>query len=129
MTGEEKQRMIHIRIKEDVHKELRKAAAEYDLTIQDIVSEAVEERVEAFEEGLLLEREKELLNYEAELLRSETQNVPESMEISIEHEIDTKDEVSAHGSSLHTRLDSVLKGIRQIQAELKEISRKLSENE
>ena len=126
MTGEEKQRMIHIRIKEDIHKELRKAAAEYDLTIQEIVSEAVEERVEAFEEGLLLEREKELLKHEAELLRSETRNVPGSMEISIEHEIDTKDEVSAHGSSLHKRLDSMQESIRQIQAELKEISRKLS---
>ncbi len=46
MTDEEKQRMIHIRIKSDIHKELRKAAAESDQTMQELVAEAVEQRVE-----------------------------------------------------------------------------------
>ena len=50
MTPDEKERMIHIRINNELHKELRKAAAEYDLTMQDIVSEAVEKRIQALEE-------------------------------------------------------------------------------
>ena len=54
MTPEEKQRMIHIRIDGGTHKELRKVAAEYDLTLQEIVAEAVESRVQALEAEIML---------------------------------------------------------------------------
>ncbi len=50
MTNKEEQRLIHIRIDRNVHKDLRRVAAEYDLTIQDIVSGAVEKTVHRFTE-------------------------------------------------------------------------------
>ena len=50
MGSNDEQRMIHIRIDRNVHRDLRRAAAEYDLTIQDIVSGAVERTVEGFAE-------------------------------------------------------------------------------
>lgn len=55
MTDEEKQRMIHIRIKSDIHRELRKAAAESDQTMQELVAEAVEQKVEEREIQLHIE--------------------------------------------------------------------------
>jgi hypothetical protein len=55
MTEEEKQRMIHIRLGSDLHRELRRAAAEYDVTLQEIVSKAVEDRVHAIEAEIRLE--------------------------------------------------------------------------
>ena len=51
MTERSEQRMIHIRIDRSVHRDLRRAAAEYDLTIQDIVSNAVEKTVDCFAGG------------------------------------------------------------------------------
>ena len=66
MSPEEKQRMVHIRLDSEVHRELRKAAAEYDITIQEIVSDAVEKRVENFDAEIRLERRQEELEKKAE---------------------------------------------------------------
>ena len=45
MTTDEKERMIHIRLDEDVHKDLRKAAADEDTSMQKLVSKVVSRTV------------------------------------------------------------------------------------
>jgi len=45
MSAEEKDRMIHIRLDEEVHKDLRKAAAEEDTSMQKLVSKVVSQTV------------------------------------------------------------------------------------
>jgi len=45
MTQGEKNRMIHIRLEEEVHKDLRKAAAEEDTSLQELVSRVVSRTV------------------------------------------------------------------------------------
>ena len=45
MTTDEKERMIHIRLDEEVHKDLRKAAAEEDTSMQKLVSKVVSRTV------------------------------------------------------------------------------------
>jgi predicted transcriptional regulator len=66
MESDNDRRMIHIRIDSDLHRELRKVAAEFDETIQDIAERAVEERVEILRSRMLVARERELLKKEAE---------------------------------------------------------------
>lgn len=41
--------MVHIRLPEDVHKKVRVRAAEADITIQDWVLEAIQERLKPSE--------------------------------------------------------------------------------
>lgn len=80
MENDVDRRMIHIRIDNELHKELRKVAAEFDGTIQDIVARAVEERVEELRERILLEKEKELLELEARCMQMENELDNESPE-------------------------------------------------
>jgi hypothetical protein len=134
MTSEEKERMIHIRINNDLHKELRKAAAEYDLTMQDIVSEAVEKRIqslEGVEAGVELEIER--LEKHARELEIRLQERLESLEVEIEEELDTEgsDEGSnsIFESSVEKRLESFGDKLEEILNRLSAIQQRLEVGE
>jgi len=53
-TNQTKNRMIHIRLPEDLHKRLRIRAAETDRTIQDWVVEALQEELKRQEKDKAL---------------------------------------------------------------------------
>jgi tetrahydromethanopterin S-methyltransferase subunit G len=74
MTEDEKQRMIHIRLGSGLHRDLRRAAAEYDVTRQEIVSKAVEERVHAIEAEIRLEEKSLDLEQKARELEQRMQD-------------------------------------------------------
>jgi hypothetical protein len=46
MTHAEKARMIHIRLEDEVHRDLRRAAAEEDTSLQELVSRVVSRSVD-----------------------------------------------------------------------------------
>jgi hypothetical protein len=78
MTEDEKQRMIHIRLGSDLHRELRRAAAEYDVTLQEIVSKAVEDRVHAIEAEIRLEEKSLELEEKARVVEQRMEEIAES---------------------------------------------------
>ena len=110
MTGKEEQRMIHIRIDRSVHRDLRLVAAEYDLTIQDIVAEAVEKRVDSFAEG----------------------DVPVQKSYTLEIEDAGEESPSILGSNGDPQYASVLRRIEgkldKLSSKVDEIGRRLDEN-
>lgn len=127
MTPDESQRMIHIRINNAIHKELRKAAAEYDLTIQDIVSEAVAERVDAFEAEAKMERAEKMLE-KAERKTSEYEKEIseklESINVTIEEECDAE----ARGEGTEASFSTVIfSRFDEIEVKLEGISSRLAE--
>ncbi len=125
MTLEEKQRMIHIRINNAVHKELRKVAAEYDLTIQEIVSNAVEEKVEALETQVRLEREQVKLERKAHELETMIMERIEPLQIEIEQEFAAEapnyTESSADKVSVMERLETIEREIETLVGEISKI--------
>lgn len=133
MTSEEKKRMIHIRISDEIHKELRKAAAEYDLTIQEIVSDAVEERVEAFEEVLVAEAEKQAALREELLAEAERQQAErnlkdggEPVEVRIEHEMSVPGVEGEFRTSVILGLEELRRELEALRSEVAQIHRELS---
>ncbi len=126
MSPEEKQRMIHIRIDNGVHKELRKVAAEYDLTIQEIVSGAVEETVEDHEIELQLERRREKLERRHERIERRAMEIEkrrvdgrEPITVEIESEFEVNDE--SQSDSLMAKLLKIEKSVDTISIQIEEL--------
>jgi len=108
---EDKERMIHIRIKNAVHKDLRKLAAEYDLTMQDIVSEAVEKSIKNIEEiGLGMELQMEKFEKHANQLEEQMQERLESIQVDLDPGKDSDsydEEFSSFQVSIMEKLESI----------------------
>ncbi len=79
MTTDEKERMIHIRLDEEVHKDLRKAAADEDTSMQKLVSKVVSRTVSGGK----------LVNVIS--VSGEVQNQEQIITISLDEEDDSKE--------------------------------------
>lgn len=109
--------MIHIRLDREVHKELRKAAAEYDVSIQEIVSTAVEKQVEAFETEISVEKEGD--SYKLE--------ITDSIEVGMGSGVYEKT-VSTH-ASIANRLTEIESAVTVISERISEIKTMLAKHE
>lgn len=127
MPNDGEQRMIHIRIDSDVHRELRKVAAEFDVTIQDIVANAVEESVDALLSRVMMERERELLEREAQYLeREKIAEEAELLQEEIQREMEDHeaafteyhDSVIKRLDDIHGKVEALMDGITRIQESL-----------
>ncbi len=129
MSPEEKQRMLHIRLDRAVHKDLRKAAAEYDISIQEIVSDAVEKKVENLEAEIRKDRKKERLERKSrkyELKITDTIDCEPGEEL----ETDIVGELNTQASSLIVgRLESIENAICRLSEQIDEIRNMLLSNE
>lgn len=137
MSPEEKQRMIHIRIKDGVHRELRKVAAEYDLTIQDIVSGAVEETIEEKEIELKLEERRERLEKKAHEMEKTILERLEPLRVKIESEFETElpdlpdidPFLEELPEAVMAKLMKIEKSLGKMSLQLAELTKALVENE
>ena len=133
MTPEEKERMIHIRIKNDVHKDLRKLAAEYDLTMQDIVSKAVENSIRNIEKiGLGMEMQMEEFEKHAIKLEEQMKDKLESLQVDLDQEKDSEsydDEFSSFQVSIMEKLESIDEKIEMLLREVSGIKKSTDESE
>jgi hypothetical protein len=140
MTPEEKQRMIHIRIGDGTHKELRKVAAEYDLTLQEIVAHAVEDRVQAMEAEIMLEeKEKELerrarelelrLSGEIEPLHEEMEQEIRIREVALNKAVDIQVSVLERLDAIGDRIDQVMEEVSRLQKSMDAICRGSAEED
>ena len=143
MSPEVKQRMLHIRIDRAIHKVLRKAAAEYDISIQEIVADAVEKKLEGLDteiemEAKLEELEKKAQEYEVKC--EELEKKAREYELKISEEIETELDSSARDGreeeivleytvSVNDRLGDIENSIAKISDAVEEIKNMLSENE
>jgi len=137
MSPDENQRMIHIRIDRGVHKELRKVAAEFDLTIQEIVSDAVEEKIEDREMELKLEKKRAMLERKAKRMELKMLEKFEQFPFEIESEIETDlpepPELDPFAEELPeavmAKLMKIEKSIEKISIQLEELSATLGQSE
>ena len=117
MTHSEKQRMIHVRLDRKVHKELRKVAAEYDVSIQEIVSGAVEKQVEALETEISIQREGD--SYKLE--------ITESIDVGTGSEL--SEESVSKDVSIAGRLTGIESAITMIAEQISTIRKMLASHE
>ena len=134
MTPDEKERMIHIRINNELHKELRKAAAEYDLTMQDIVSEAVEKRIQALEEveaGVELEMDRlEKHSHELEIRIAERlESLGVETELEAVAEVLDDDEHTSFQNPVEKRLEAIEEKLDVLLNELSSIQHHFNESD
>lgn len=142
MTSEEKQRMIHIRINNLVHRELRKVAAENDQTMQELVAEAVENKVEAREaelriEEIQLELEERALKVEEQALEMADRAMEielrsrelESREIELEIAVDMKEESGISGKKAVNRIIRMEKLLSTLSIQLSALKGELLDEE
>lgn len=123
MTKEERTRMMHIRLLEPIHKELRKIAAERDQTMQDVVASVVEQRIkkedilarvqelERLAEEKALEMETRTLEIEMRSLELEKRGLEleeKAIEYEMTLELSEADPVSEHESP-------AMKSLRKIE--------------
>ncbi len=121
MSPEEKKKMLHIRLDRSVHKDLRKAAAEYDISIQEIVSDAVEKRVEHLEAEIKLEEQRERLD---EKSRKYELKITDTIEIDDDTDIEADSYLSVTG-----RLESIENAIGKLSEQIEEIRNLLVNHE
>lgn len=130
MSPEEKKRMLHIRLDSEIHKDLRKAAAEYDISIQEIVADAVEKEVELLETEVRLEKrrsklEKKAMEYELEIIERAETDLDREIE-PIEQTTNVSTEMSA---SISDRLECVELAIFKMSQQIDEIKSLLVNND
>ena len=125
MSPEEKKRMLHIRLDSEIHKDLRKAAAEYDISIQEIVADAVEKEVVHLETEIRLDRrrvkleEKEAIEYKIEVAEKGEGDIQQKIEGQSTQSIGTVIE----------RLDCIELAIFKLSEQIDELKSLLGENE
>ncbi len=130
MNPEEKKRMLHIRLDREVHKDLRRAAVECDISLQEIVAEAVEKEVEHLEAQLLLDRKRVELErvagkYELEIIEQVTTELKQEREINSE---DEGQSVSSSGS-IAERLEGIEHAILRLSEQIDELRNLLVESD
>ena len=111
MTTDEKERMIHIRLDEDVHKDLRKAAADEDTSMQKLVSKVVSRTVSGGK----------LVNIIS--VSDEVQNKEQIITITLDEEDDSKD------LSLNERLAVIERLLERLGTEVQKIKEVMVEEE
>ena len=104
-----KDRMIHVRLDDAVHRDLRRAAAEEDTTIQELVSRVVSRTVDG---GKLVE-----VVYTAEM----ESNGLEEITIHLQDE-------SAHMGPVLTSIDRIQEHITHLSDEVSELKRMLTDD-
>ena len=131
MSPEEKKRMLHIRLDSEIHKDLRKAAAEYDISIQEIVADAAEKEVVHLETEIRLDRrrvkleEKEAIEYKIEVAEKGEGVVQQEIEVLTKSEEQSTQSI---GTVLE-RLEGIELAIFRLSEQVDKLKSLLVENE